>query len=374
MLGLAGLPLGMNFRFMDPSAESPAREVGELVLGGFEDAAALDRFVRGVELITFEFENVPAETLLRLEGKTCVFPGVLSLQIGQDRAKEKALFTKVGIPVPEYAIVNRPEDVTVAAEKVGTPCVVKTLRMGYDGKGQATAGRAGEPVLRGAGAAAAIGKAWQAIGAQPAIVERMVAFEREVSILGVRSRSGECRFYAPVENVHEGGILRRSIAPAGIDEGVAKKGFEQVRKVMEALGHVGVMAVEFFVVGGELLANEMAPRVHNSGHWTIEGAVTSQFENHLRAVSGLALGPCESRGACGMVNLIGDAPATADLAKVEGAKVHLYGKRARAGRKIGHVTVVGEDMGSVRRTIGEVEGLIAALHPRTETTTTMRSA
>ena len=303
MLGLAGIPLGLSFRFLDPSPEAPAAEVGELLVGEYDDPELLDRLADGAAAVTYEFENVPVASARRVGA----VPASAALEASQDRLVEKQLFRRLGIPTPRID------------DEVGTfPAILKTRRLGYDGKGQRLV------------------ETWQ--GSDPGhVLEERVPFDRELSLLAVRGADGDTRFYPLVENVHEGGILRTSRAPAA-DAPQAEAEAYAV-ELLDELGYVGVLALELFDVGGRLLANEFAPRVHNTGHWTIEGAATSQFENHLRAVLGLPLGSTESRPSF-LVNLIGTTPARDDVLRIPGAHLHLYGKEAREGRKLGHVTLV----------------------------------
>ena len=301
MLALAGIPLGLSFRFLDPAADAPAGEVGELLVGAYDDPELLDRLADGAEAVTYEFENVPVEAARRVGA----VPGALALEHGQDRLVEKQLFERLGIPTAAF---GSPEP----------PVVIKSRRLGYDGKGQR--------IERG-----------NYLTGDHELVEELVQFDREVSLLAVRGHDGETRFYPLVENLHEGGILRASRAPAA--DAPQAEAEEYGARLLDALGYVGVLALELFDVGGTLLANEFAPRVHNTGHWTIEGAATSQFENHLRAILGLPLGSTESRTSL-MVNLIGTVPPTEAVLAIPGAHLHLYGKQPRPGRKLGHVTLI----------------------------------
>lgn len=335
MLGLAGLPLGLSFRFLDPAADCPARAVGEVHTADFDDHTALDRFAAGLDVVTYEFENVPVAAVECLARRVPVFPPPRALQTAQDRLLEKQLFERVGLPVPPYAPVASLDELRAAVSTIGVPAVLKTRRMGYDGKGQA--------IIR---SAADISSAWAAIGSAPhgLIVERFVDFQAEVSVIAVRGQDGVTAAYPLVLNVHRGGILHTSRAPAPIAGPDLQHAAEQhALKIMAELGYVGVLAIEFFVTADDtprLLGNEFAPRVHNSGHWTIEGAETSQFENHLRAACGWPLGSTAPRGHAAMVNLIGSAPPTQQLLAIQGAHPHLYGKSPRAGRKLGHITWV----------------------------------
>jgi len=339
MLALAGYPLGLEFRFLDPAPDSPSRHLGEFVNARYDDEAALARFVDGVDLVTFEFENVPAHVLAFLEDHVPTAPGREALATGQDRLAEKTLFRELGIETPPFATVDSRADLEEAVARIGLPAVLKTRRLGYDGKGQF--------VLR---SAADLDEAWKALGGVPLILEGFVAFDRELSIIAVRGRNGETAFYPLTENHHEGGILRLSLAPAPrLDPALQATAEEYARRVLDRLGYVGLLAIELFQRGGDLLANELAPRVHNSGHWTIEGAETSQFENHLRAICGLPLGQTTPRGYSAMLNLIGTTPNPAKVLAVPNAHLHLYGKAPRPGRKLGHVTVRADNEDELER-------------------------
>jgi len=349
MLALAGRPLEVGCRVLDPEAGPPAAPVATCVAGSYEDAAALDRFAEGLDVVTYEFENVPVASAERLARRHPVLPPPGALAVAQDRLEEKAFFTRLGIETPAYAAVGGRAELEAAVAKIGLPAVLKTRRLGYDGKGQI--------VLR---APADVGPAWTAMDGAPGILEAFVRFDRELSILAVRGRSGEERFYPLIENHHHDGILRLSLAPApALDPALQASGEAIARRVLEALGYTGVLAIELFQVGPRLLANEMAPRVHNSGHWTIEGAETSQFENHLRAILGWPLGPTAARGFAAMVNLIGALPDPTAVAAVGGAHLHLYGKAPRPGRKLGHVTVRADDRAALDAVVARVRALAA---------------
>lgn len=350
MLGLAGLPMGLRFRFLDPSPDAPAKDVGELIVGEFTDIVAVERFARGLDVATFEFENVPAETVRQVAQRTTIHPHAKALDVAQDRAGEKRFFKGAGLDVHPWAEVEAldgPHSLAAGVERVGLPAVLKTRRGGYDGKGQAVIRELG-PLGEVESRSHPLASAWTSIGQHPAIVEAMVPFTRELSIIAVRGRDGSFAAYPLIENRHERGILRESRAPAlGVAKEVEQAADAHCRRLMELMDYVGVLAVEFFEHDGTLLANEMAPRVHNSGHWTIEGAVTSQFENHLRAIVGWPLGDCAARGPTVMHNIIGGIPEPKDVLAVPGAHLHLYGKEPREARKIGHVTVCGEDAARV---------------------------
>jgi 5-(carboxyamino)imidazole ribonucleotide synthase len=345
MLALAGYPLGLEFSFLDPATEACAAPLGEHLRADYVDQAALAQFCAGVDLATYEFENVPQQAAEFVAARVPLFPGPQALTAGQDRLSEKQLFVSLGIPVPKFAAVDSRAGLDNAARRTGLPAVLKTRRMGYDGKGQY--------VLRGP---ADFDTAWEQLGKQPLILESFVAFEREVSCLAVRGRDGAVRFYPLVENVHRSGILRTA-RPLPNDP-LQSLGEDYARRVLEHLNYVGVLAFEFFVADGGLLANEIAPRVHNSGHWSIEGAQCSQFENHLRAIAGLPLGGTELRGASAMVNFIGTAPTTEQLAALDGVHIHLYGKQPKPLRKIGHATVTAADEATLQERLRRLEPLL----------------
>ncbi len=348
MLARAGDPLGLRCRFLDPSPEAPAGRAGELVVGAYDDPASLDRLADGAAVVTYEFENVPVSSAERLAGRTRVFPPPRALEVSQDRVTEKRFLESVGVPVPPWRPVGSLAELARAVADLGCPAVLKTRRFGYDGKGQYLIETPGD-----------VERAWAQLGAAPLVLESFVRFDRELSVLAVRGRDGATACYPLVENLHRGGILRRSLAPAeGIPPALQARAEDHAGRVLETLDYVGMLAIELFQVGDRLLANEMAPRVHNSGHWTIEGAATSQFENHLRAVAGLPLGDTEARGVSAMLNLIGALPDAASVLRVPGAHLHLYGKAPRPGRKIGHVTVVADSRAELDRLRAQVEPMI----------------
>jgi 5-(carboxyamino)imidazole ribonucleotide synthase len=344
MLALAGYPLGLRFRFLDPSPEAPVGRIAHRVTADYNDEQALEKFANGLEVVTYEFENVPVAAARFLAERVPVYPPAAALEEAQDRVREKQLFRKLGIGTAEFAEVGSEEELDAAVKRIGLPAVLKTCRMGYDGKGQW--------VLR---TAADVEKVRRELPGIPLVLEKFVEFTREVSMLGVRARTGEMAFYPVIENHHRDGILRLSIAPApSLTTELQEMAESATRKVLEALEYVGVLCIEFFQVGGKLLANEMAPRVHNSGHWSIEGAVTSQFESHLRAVMGLPLGSTAVMGHSAMVNLIGELPEAAEVLKVPNAHLHLYGKEPRPGRKVGHVTVRADKFEKLQQRLAEL--------------------
>jgi 5-(carboxyamino)imidazole ribonucleotide synthase len=348
MLALAGYPLGLHFRFLDPTPEAPAEQVAERLAAGLDDAAALERFTAGLGLVTYEFENVPVELARRLQEVVPVYPPPAALEASQDRLNEKTLFRRLGLPTAPFAPVDSAADLRRAVAEIGCPAILKTRRFGYDGKGQHRIQTAAD-----------VDAAWQALGGVPAILEGFVAFKRELSQLAVRGRDGSVVFYPLVENHHAEGILRLSLAPApNVTPALASLAAEYARRVLAELNYVGVLALELFQQGDGLLVNEMAPRVHNSGHWTIEGARTSQFENHLRAVLGWPLGAAEALCPCAMLNLIGTTPEPCGVLAVPDAHLHLYGKRPRPRRKLGHVTVRAASAGELGERLGQVQGAL----------------
>jgi 5-(carboxyamino)imidazole ribonucleotide synthase len=348
MMALSGIPLGIASVFLDPAPDACAGAAGELIVDAYDSADGLDRLAEAAEVVTFEFESVPASSAERLASHVAVHPPPRALEVAQDRLYEKQLFERLGIETTGFLPIGSQEDLDAA----GRAGVLKTRRLGYDGKGQR--------VLADARDAAGV---FDELGGVPLLLEDMVRFDRELSAIAVRSQDGDVRCYPLVENHHAEGILRVTHAPApDLAPELQELGERYVAAALDELDYVGVLALELFQVGDRLLANEMAPRVHNSGHWTIEGAETSQFENHLRAVCRLPLGDVAARGSSTMVNLIGAVPDEAAVLAVEGAHLHLYGKAPRPGRKLGHVTVTG---GGDWRRIAELAGAsTAATTPR----------
>ncbi|NYZ63725.1 5-(carboxyamino)imidazole ribonucleotide synthase [Luteimonas deserti] len=332
MLALSGAPLGLRLLVMDTADDACAGQFAPLLVGDYRDEAALAEFAGKVDVATFDFENVPAESARWLADRIPVFPNPGALALTQDRLAEKTLFRELGIPVPDFADVATRADLETAVAHIGTPCILKTRRLGYDGKGQF---RIKSP--------ADLDAAWTALGAQASsvglILEGFVAFQRELSVVAVRGRDGEFRAWPLTENWHVDGVLSASLAPARVDTALQATAMAHAQAIAERLDYVGVFALELFCRDGELLANELAPRVHNSGHWTIEGAETSQFQNHLRAVLGLPLGDTSVRGMACMLNWIGTMPEAAPVLSVAGGHWHDYGKQSRDGRKVGHATL-----------------------------------
>ncbi len=332
MLALSGAPLGLRLLVMDAVDDACAGQFVPMVVGDYRDQAALAEFASRIDVATFDFENVPAESAHWLSERVPVFPSPRALATAQDRLAEKTLFRELGIPVPPFMPIDSRASLDAAIEAIGTPAILKTRRLGYDGKGQY---RIKSP--------AHVDAAWTALGAQAQtvglILESFVAFERELSVVAVRGRDGEFRAWPLTENWHVDGVLSASLAPATVDRTLTDTAYAYAGKLAEALDYVGVFALELFCRDGVLLANELAPRVHNSGHWTIEGAQTSQFQNHLRAVLGLPLGATDAIGHACMLNWIGALPDANAVLREPGGHWHDYGKTSRAGRKVGHATL-----------------------------------
>lgn len=328
MLALAGYPLGLRCLFLDRSADAPGAQVAPILTGELEDPARLIELASQSDVVTFDWENIAGEALAPIEALTTLRPPRQALETSQDRLHEKALFSRLKIPVAAHAAVDSKQDLVTAARKLGIPGILKTRRLGYDGKGQFVVR---DPTQLDA--------AWEHIGGSGLIYEKFQAFSREVSLIGARSAAGNIVYYPLSANTHTDGVLRYSVAPF-VNAALERSARRHLKKVMEALSYVGVLAIEFFVVKGTLVANEMAPRVHNSGHWTLDGCVTSQFENHLRAICDLPLGSTRALGHTVMVNFLGSLPDRERLLGMDGLAFHDYGKEPRAGRKVGHCTIV----------------------------------
>jgi len=337
MLGHAGRALGIECFFLDPTENPPAQDAGTVIRCAFDDIDGLRELASRVDVLTYEFENVPVSAVEAVVDALDVYPPPAALRFAQDRLVEKQLFQSLGIPVAAFRTVDSEIDLKNAANEIGLPLVLKTRRFGYDGKGQI--------VVRDD---SALADAWRELGAAPLIAEQLIEFDAEVSMIGVRNVAGDIVTYPLTENVHKNGILQTSRAPAGSTE-LTELAQSYHAKLVTELAYVGVLALELFVVGDHLVANEFAPRVHNSGHWTIEGAVTSQFENHLRAIANMPLGDPSAIGYVAMENLIGSLPADLQLLQEAGYFVHEYGKTARPGRKLGHITLIAGDADSCER-------------------------
>ena len=332
MMALAAAPLGLKCHVFAPKGDNPAVDVSAAYTeADYTDEAALERFASAVDVVTYEFENVPARTAEVLAARRPVHPNPRALAVTQDRLTEKTFIRDLGLPVPDFRAVDSLDDLKVAADAMGGFGVLKTRRFGYDGKGQA--------MIR---PETDLNEAWEKVGKAPSILEAFVPFDRECSVIAARSANGSSAAYEICENEHRHHILSRTILPASVSPRLGHEAMAMAEKIAAALDYVGVMTVELFVAGDRLLVNEIAPRVHNSGHWTIEGAETSQFENHIRAVAGWPLGLTRRLGRIEMDNLVGDeADRWEALLKEPGAHLHLYGKaESRPGRKMGHVTRV----------------------------------
>jgi len=336
MMALAAAPLDIHCRIWEPETSACARHYAEHLHESYDDNIARERFLKDLDACTYEFENLPATLIEALQARIAVNPPALAISTSQDRWQEKAFFQKLNIPTAPYCAVNSLADLETAVTTIGLPAVLKTCRFGYDGKGQC--------ILRNT---SDITNAWQQLGGVPLILEGFVKFQREVSQIAVRSKQGDIRFYALSENVHRNGILHSSVAKP--QDAMSESAQQTVRQLMDALNYVGVICVEFFDIDGKLIANEYAPRVHNSGHWTIEGAETSQFENHVRAVCGLPLGSTTTRGHVAMLNIIGTHPDMHRVCAIEGAHLHVYGKTEKPARKLGHITLRCDDPVSLQK-------------------------
>ncbi|HWG35034.1 MAG TPA: 5-(carboxyamino)imidazole ribonucleotide synthase [Gemmatimonadaceae bacterium] len=347
MLALAGIPLGMRFDFFSPTPSASAAAVGNVIIGEYDDIAALREFARNVDVVTYEFENVSSDAVAEIEQMCPVWPPRSALVTSQDRGFEKQEFARLGIPIAPYRLIDSLADLESAIRDVGVPGILKTRRFGYDGKGQVrlTARSDAE-------------SAWNALGPVPLIYEGLVQFERELSVIAVRSADGKTLCYPVAENHHRDGILRTSFAPADrLSDAKRHQAESYARALLAAFGYVGVFAIEMFDTPSGLVANEMAPRVHNSGHWTIEGAETSQFENHVRAVCNLPLGECAPVGYSAMFNLIAEHPDTASVLAIPDTHLHLYGKSERSGRKLGHVTIRSRTREDLQRHVASLRAI-----------------
>jgi len=344
MIALSGYPLGLEFIFLDPATDACANPLGQHLQGAYDDPRLLAQLAESADVVTYEFENVPAHVAEFLSARTQVHPPAKALAVAQDRWLEKNFFRQLGIPTPAYAPIDSLPELRQAMDGIGYPAILKSRTQGYDGKGQA--------VLKSADDLA---QAWQSIGGVPATIEAFVPFSREVSIIGARNPSGQTIFYPLSENTHRGGIIR--VAECKANDPLQEQAQAYAGKLMAELDYVGVLALELFDVDGKLVANEFAPRVHNSGHWSIEGAQTSQFENHLRAILNWPLGSTAPVGHAAMVNFIGGLPSTESVLAIDKVHLHLYGKKARKGRKIGHATVLSSDHETFRAKLARITEL-----------------
>ncbi len=345
MLALAGHPLGLKFITLEPAKDACSAAVAEQLLGAYDDESKLSELADKADVVTFEFENVPADSVTLLSSKIPCYPPANALAITQDRLNEKKIFNQLNIPTAPYRAVDTLDDLKQAMEKLGTAAILKTRREGYDGKGQARLESAAD-----------ITTAWQTIAGKPAIVEGLVPFDREFSIIAVRSRTGETACYPLTENSHKRGILHSSLVRT--DDPLQALAEQYINELLNEMSYVGVLALELFQVGDQLFANEFAPRVHNSGHWTQDGAVCCQFENHLRAVCGLPLGSTRPLGHIAMLNLIGELPNINPILSLPDAHLHLYDKTARSGRKVGHINLCCKDKQQLEQQLNALQSLL----------------
>ncbi|MDR9497997.1 MAG: 5-(carboxyamino)imidazole ribonucleotide synthase [Hydrogenovibrio sp.] len=329
MLALAGYPLGQRFAFLGQSQQEPAALLGDFY-SSEQQPEAWQAMATECDVITYESENTSVEWVREIARTTPVYPGERSLYVTQDRGREKALFEQLEIPCAPYRLVNSADDLQQAVAALGLPAILKTTQEGYDGKGQKLIKTEDQ-----------IDQAWSELGHKPLVLEGFVDFQRELSLVAVRNADNEHEYYPLVQNVHHDGILRYTIAPARqVSPEIQKQAEQYLQALLDELDHVGVLALELFETADGLVANEMAPRVHNSGHWTQDGAITSQFENHVRAITGLPLGPTAPREPISaMVNLIGEIGPVERVLTLENAKLHLYDKTERPGRKLGHINL-----------------------------------
>lgn len=345
MMAQAGSCLGMQFNFLDPSTDACAGEFGQLICTAYGNAEGLAQLAEQSDYITFEFENVPPSAVERLAIRMPTQPGAKALATARDRWLEKSMFQRLDIPVAEVRKVDNQADLEAAVADIGLPMICKTRTLGYDGKGQ-------KRLLN----AADVANTFADLGSVPLIAEKMLQFDEEISIIAVRSLTGDIRCYPLVVNEHRRGILHSSTPHP--EHPLNSMAESYIMAVMNELEYVGVMAFEFFVVGQQLLANEVAPRVHNSGHWSIEGSECSQFENHLRALCDLPLGSTANREHCSMLNIIGARPDYQQLLSLPGVHLHDYGKTAKPGRKIGHITLTAASQALLQERHAQVENLL----------------
>lgn len=350
MLAQAAVPIGVRVLCIEKTSDTCASLVAPVEAGDLKDVNVLRKWATDntIDVVTYESEFIDASLAEGLAEACEVRPSPVGLRASQERLREKQLFVELGIPVPQFVPADNEERLRDGIKEIGTPVVVKTRSGGYDGKGQVVVREPGD-----------IERAVALVQGAPVIIEQYLAFDRELSIVGARGVDGETVTYPVVENEHREGILHKTLAPApNLDPQLDKQAREYVTKLLDRTGYVGTVGFELFAVGDVIMGNEYAPRVHNSGHWTIEGAVTSQFENHVRAVAGLPLGSAEPRGFAAMVNLVGGEPNVPAILAVEGAQLHLYGKESRPGRKIGHVTVVCDTEEERDAKVVELESII----------------
>lgn len=345
MLALAGIPMNVDCVLLDPAKDACGQSLGEFINTAFDDETALQYLADKVDVVTVEFEHIPVKSLEWLNERVPVFPPPVSVAIAQDRLLEKHLFEKLAIPTASYQAIDNEQDFINYCSASKQALIAKSRHAGYDGKGQARIN-----------ADTDLKQAWQKLAGVPLLVEDKVDFDREVSIIAARNKQGNTAFYPLSENTHSSGILH--CTKVRDNDPLQQQAEDYVKRVMHELDYVGVLTFEFFDSNGKLMANEIAPRVHNSGHWSIEGADASQFENHLRAICGMPLGSTETRGPVAMINLISEMPARDAVLAVEGAHLHDYGKQPRPGRKIGHITLRANNQQQFDERLSKLEALL----------------
>lgn len=347
MLAQAGTALGARFTVLDPGENPPAACVAAQIRGAYDDVDAAARLGQASDVVTYEFEHLALPAVAAAAAHAELHPSLAALETVQDRLRQKRFLAEKGISTAPFHPVTGAADLGRAAGAIPGRSILKTSRDGYDGKGQ-----------RRLTSCADLPAAWEALGRVPCVLEGFVDFQRELSLVSTRARDGQLVFYPLVENHHEHGILRLTTAPAaGVTADLQRQAESAARALTEAMAYVGTFTIEFFQVGDRLVVNELAPRVHNSGHWTIEGAVTSQFENHVRALMGLPLGSTAPRGHAAMVNLVGAMPDPAVLCAIPGLHFHDYAKAPRKARKLGHVTLVDDDAARLQSRVQQVLAL-----------------
>jgi 5-(carboxyamino)imidazole ribonucleotide synthase len=352
MLALAAAKLGIEVRFFDAQLNSATEIFKDRESGAFDDKASLKHFCSELDLVTYEFENIPLIAGEICSELTVLYPPLEALKYTQDRLLERELLAKVNVPHAEYRLANSQGELLEVAKEFASDLVVKTLRQGYDGKGQAR-------IYKEQGLEAQSKRIWLELKQEQLLAEKFVPFKREISLVAVRSSKRETLFYPIGENHHRDGILFKSIVPApNLSANLEKEAIEYTRRIIEELDYVGVIAVEFFDLGDKIVANEIAPRVHNSGHWSQDGVLTSQFENHIRAILGAPLGDISLIGATTMFNIIGELPNLTEILQLKQVQLHLYHKSPRAGRKIGHINVVNAKDGNYQTTLKKVEEIL----------------
>jgi len=349
MMALAAYPLGVECRFLDSYSQAPGGQIAPIRVAALDDEAELAALAKEVDVLTFDIENVPVHVLESLGAIVPVRPAPALVAKAQDRLLEKRLFESLGMPTAPYVAINAPEDLTHAETELGWPIILKARCLGYDGRGQHIADSPQD--LR---------SAWDELGARNAIAEAWIEFDCEVSLIGVCGQNQQAAFYPLSENRHRDGMLESSVAPF-IDDALQAQAQSWMATMMQRHDYLGVLTIEFFVTADGLIANEIAPRVHNSGHWTIEGAETSQFENHVRAILDLPLGSTKARGTTVMRNLIGRMPTREALLHVNGLHLHDYGKEPRPGRKVGHCTLLTTDRETAIQRLGELESVLGGV-------------